>query len=369
MLDLILRNGWVVDGTGAPRPACRRRRAGRPHRRHRRRRRVGASRRIDCDGLVVAPGFVDPHTHYDAQIMWDPAVTPSSLHGVTTVIGGNCGFTIAPMEPPARRVPDPDAGARRGHARSTRSWPASTSSWKSFGSWLDRLDDNVAVNAGFLCGHSTLRRLVMGDAAVGETGEPRADRGDGRAAAREPRRRRARASRRRWARRTTTTTATRCRRATPRARRCSSCAARSPITRARGSSSSRSIERMFTDDERRAHGRHVGRGGWALAQLEPPRRAPGRRRGREPGEQARRVRRGARARRARGRAHAAGADDDAPVVRDRLLLGHAARLERSHARADGQRAAARRRRRCGADARRRAARRRRAATPTGPTRS
>src|SRR5215216_5090323 len=102
MTRLAIRGGTVVDGTGAP---------GRradvviegggiagigPN--------LGGDRELDASGAVVAPGFIDIHTHYDAQVFWDPALTPSCFHGVTTVVAGNCGFSIAPTRPEHRTV-------------------------------------------------------------------------------------------------------------------------------------------------------------------------------------------------------------------------------------------------------------------------
>ncbi len=165
-MTLAIRGGTVVDGTGAPplpadvlidgdRIAAVGPDAG-----------AGADTTVGADGLMVAPGFVDLHTHYDAQLFWDPNASPSPLHGVTTVLGGNCGFSLAPLTPDGAdyiaRMMARVEGMPLAALRAGVPWD-----WGSFGDWLGRLDGRTAVNAGFLVGHSTLRRLVMGERAVG----------------------------------------------------------------------------------------------------------------------------------------------------------------------------------------------------------
>lgn len=171
MLDHVIKGAAVVDGTGAPAfTADVGIRDGRIAA-------IGDVREEartseDATGLVLAPGFVDPHTHYDAQLFWDPYATPSLNHGVTTVAAGNCGFTLAPLNPArpedadyTRRMMSKVEGMSLVALEEGAPW-----SWSSFGEYLDALEGRIAVNAGFMVGHCALRRYVMGPDAVG--GQP-----------------------------------------------------------------------------------------------------------------------------------------------------------------------------------------------------
>lgn len=167
MFDVVVRGGDVVDGTGAPRVRAD----------------VGitgdrvtaiadlstaeAATSIDATGRVVTPGFVDVHTHVDAQVFWDTTLSPSPLHGVTTVIGGNCGFTIAPLsDNPAdgeylMRMLARVEGMPLPALETGVPW-----NWKTTAEYFDAFDGTLAINTAFKVGHSALRRVVMGPDAT-----------------------------------------------------------------------------------------------------------------------------------------------------------------------------------------------------------
>jgi N-acyl-D-aspartate/D-glutamate deacylase len=171
MHDLVLKGGQVIDGTGQPR----------------RRADVAitdgqvvqiddnvglAQRTIDVQGLLVAPGFVDVHTHLDVQAFWDPTLSPSPLHGVTTVFAGNCGFTVAPLDeeagPYLMRMLARVEGMPLASLEVGVPWD-----WRSSEEYFQRYAAlRPAVNVGFMIGHSALRRVVMGQAAVERKSTP-----------------------------------------------------------------------------------------------------------------------------------------------------------------------------------------------------
>jgi N-acyl-D-amino-acid deacylase len=165
--DVRIVGGTVVDGTGAP--AVR----GDVGIRGRRIVAVGsapgtAARTIEADGLVVAPGFVDIHTHYDAQVMWDRMLTISPWHGVTTVVMGNCGFGVAPTRPADRGVIMRTLEKVEGMSLAAlqaglgEDWP-----FETFPQYLDAVERRgTAINVGALLGHTPLRLYVMGEAAT-----------------------------------------------------------------------------------------------------------------------------------------------------------------------------------------------------------
>src|SRR5688500_11042140 len=163
MLDLLIRGARVVDGTGAPsRIADVGVRDGRivfPDRHD------SARETVDAGGLALMPGIVDVHTHYDAQITWDPTLSPSVSLGVTTAILGNCGFGIAPCPAPLREtmvrnlsvVEGMDLGALLEGTR----WD-----FETFPEYLAALERRRPyANVGVLAGHSTIRTAVMGEEA------------------------------------------------------------------------------------------------------------------------------------------------------------------------------------------------------------
>jgi N-acyl-D-amino-acid deacylase len=169
--DIVIRNGSIVDGTGAApfigdiavqdgRIAA----VGRVD---------GAGRReIDAQGMLVTPGFIDLHTHLDAQIGWDPELTPVCWHGVTTALMGNCGVTFAPCKPEDRAylaaMMETVEDIPREAILSGLPW-----NWVDYGGYLDALDGIApGINVAGLIGHSAVRWYVMGERSVEEQATP-----------------------------------------------------------------------------------------------------------------------------------------------------------------------------------------------------
>jgi N-acyl-D-amino-acid deacylase len=176
MADLHIRGARIVDGTG--RESFR----GDVAVTDGRIEAVGAvagrgAREIDADGLVLAPGFIDLHTHYDCQLFWDRHASPSPWHGVTTVVMGNCGFTLAPCRPGDRdtimRLLSFVEGMPLDTLRAAIPW-----GWESYAEYLDAIErGGLGVNVGSFIGHSAIRLNVMGGAALerAATAEERAE--------------------------------------------------------------------------------------------------------------------------------------------------------------------------------------------------
>src|SRR5579885_2047551 len=169
--DLLIKNGTVVDGSGGPAFAAdvgiaggRIAEIGKL--------RDGAHNTIDAGGLIVAPGFIDPHTHYDAQICWDPLLTCTSWHGVTSVIMGNCGVGIAPCKPEVREIAAWDLvnveGIPFNALSSGISWD-----WVGFDEFMSAAQRRqCAVNLGFLAPLTPFRHFVMGEESLERAARP-----------------------------------------------------------------------------------------------------------------------------------------------------------------------------------------------------
>lgn len=165
--DVLVKDALIVDGTG--RPAY----GGNVAIEGGRIVAVGetgsdAKRTIDAGGQVVAPGFIDAHTHYDAQLLWDPSANPSTTHGITTVLLGNCGYTLAPV-----RAQDQDylmglfAAAEEVPKLALETY--APFAWETFADFLEWLEGRVGINVVTQVGHSAVRRFVMGEAALERT--------------------------------------------------------------------------------------------------------------------------------------------------------------------------------------------------------
>ena len=170
MFDLVIKNGRIVDGSGLPAFAAdlaindgRIAKIGKID--------DAATKTIDVNGQVVAPGFIDPHTHFDAQLLWDGACKPALEHGVTTIVPGNCSLSLAPLKAEHRMK-------LVGMFNQIEEMPLKAFEegvvwdWETFPEFLTRIRRDLTVNVAPLVGHSVLRLWVMGDAAMARTATP-----------------------------------------------------------------------------------------------------------------------------------------------------------------------------------------------------
>ena len=169
--DVVIRGGTVVDGTGAPgRRADVAVAGGRIVE-------IGSGlegrTELDASGQVVSPGFIDIHTHYDAQVFWDPWLTPSAYHGVTTVVAGNCGFSIAPIRQSEVALLARTLQHVEDMSFDTLSTGVPWSDFETFPQYLDAVEGRgVTLNFACYVGHTAVRLYVMGDDAYERAATP-----------------------------------------------------------------------------------------------------------------------------------------------------------------------------------------------------
>ena len=162
--DIVIKGGTVIDGTGSPGQAAdvavtdgRISEVGTG---------LDGTRVLDAAGQVVSPGFVDIHTHYDAQVFWDPSLTPSSFHGVTTVVAGNCGFSIAPIRPDGVALLARTLQHVEDMSFATLSAGVPWDAFETFPQYLDAVEARgTALNYACYVGHTAVRLYVMGEEA------------------------------------------------------------------------------------------------------------------------------------------------------------------------------------------------------------
>ena len=169
--DLLIKNGTVVDGTGAPQYRAdvavangKITEIGKIT--------EGAKKTIDASDLIVAPGFIDPHTHYDAQICWDPLITSSSWHGVTSLVMGNCGVGIAPCKPEAREIAAWDLVNVEAIPFDVLT-KGITWDWETFPEYMNAAQKRgCGINVGFMAPLTPFRHFVMGEESMDRAATP-----------------------------------------------------------------------------------------------------------------------------------------------------------------------------------------------------